>query len=126
MMPYIINVGLIVTGCIAFYKIFLRKETFYRLNRSVLLACLIASFTLPLLPVPQEWSFRKAKEERTSSTVSPLVREMVQKALVKGRQAEGVNIQPEVTSPLSHQATISSSESAISLSQILKALVWLY
>ena len=70
MIPYIINVGLIVTGCLAFYKIFLRKETFYRLNRSVLLACLIASFTLPLIPIPSEWSFRKVKEENTGHTIA--------------------------------------------------------
>jgi beta-lactamase regulating signal transducer with metallopeptidase domain len=126
MMPYFINVGLIVTGCLAFYKIFLQKETFYRLNRSVLLVCLIASFALPLLPIPQEWSFRKAKEHTIGKTVSPPVREIVQKALARQKSAERLTIQPEATSPLSHQAAISSSESTISLSQILKALVWLY
>ena len=58
MMPYIINAGLILTGCFAFYKIFLQRETFYRLNRAVLVGCVAISFSLPLLRVPQEWSLR--------------------------------------------------------------------
>src|SRR5262245_18052748 len=62
MIPYIINVGLILGGCIAFYKLLLQKETFYKLNRWVLIICLLISFGLPLIPMPQQWSFRKAKE----------------------------------------------------------------
>lgn len=59
MIPYIINAGLILAGCLAFYKLLLQKETFYRLNRYVLVTCLIISFSLPLLPVPQQISLRK-------------------------------------------------------------------
>src|SRR6478752_624799 len=81
MMPYIINVGLIVTGCLAFYKLFLQKETFYRLNRSVLLVCLIASFALPLAPIPSAWSFRKAKEENVPAANASLVRELTQQVI---------------------------------------------
>ena len=126
MIPYIINVGLIVTGCLAFYKLFLNKETFYRLNRSVLLLCLITSFALPLLPVPQQWSFRKAKDENTTQAVSPLAHQIVQRVLAEQRQSQPLIVQPEPTSPLSHQATISNSEPAISFTQIVKAVVWLY
>jgi hypothetical protein len=61
MMPYIINVALVMTGCLIFYKILLQKETFYRVNRFVLAACLLISFSLPLVPVPQQWSLRKAE-----------------------------------------------------------------
>jgi hypothetical protein len=59
MIPYIINVGLILTACIAFYKVLLEKETFYRLNRYVLVLCLFVAFTLPLIRIPQQLSFRK-------------------------------------------------------------------
>lgn len=61
MIPYIINAGLILAGCLAFYKLLLQKETFYKLNRYVLVTCIVVSFSLPLLPVPQQWSLRKAE-----------------------------------------------------------------
>ena len=32
-MPYIINVALILAACLVFYKILLRRETFYKVNR---------------------------------------------------------------------------------------------
>ena len=32
-LPYIINVALILGACLAFYKILLRRETFYKVNR---------------------------------------------------------------------------------------------
>jgi len=60
MTPYILHVAIILTGCLAFYKILLQRETFFRLNRMILLLCLALSFGLPLLPVPHQWSFRKA------------------------------------------------------------------
>jgi hypothetical protein len=56
MIPYILHVGVILSCCLIFYKILLQKETFYRLNRYVLLACLVLSFSLPLLPIPQQLS----------------------------------------------------------------------
>src|SRR4051812_7872386 len=62
MIPYILHAGLILAGCFSFYKILLQKETFYQLNRFVLLGCMVLSFSLPLLPIPSQWSFRKAEE----------------------------------------------------------------
>src|SRR6187549_2425619 len=61
MIPYILNAGLILTGCLTFYKLLLQKETFYHLNRYVLLVCLVVAFTLPLVPVPQQFSLRKVQ-----------------------------------------------------------------
>ena len=58
MIPYILHVTVITTVCFLFYKLLLQKETFYRLNRWTLLSCLVVSFTLPLLPIPREWSWR--------------------------------------------------------------------
>lgn len=65
MIPYLLNVALMLTGCLCFYKILLRRETFYKLNRLVLAACLVLSFSLPLIPVPQQWSFWKAEQVET-------------------------------------------------------------
>ena len=69
MMPYILHAGLILAGCLVFYKLLLQKETFYRLNRFILLGCLVVSFVLPLLPVPRQWSFRTT--ESVTSGHSP-------------------------------------------------------
>lgn len=60
-MQYITNAGIILAGSLIFYKILLQKETFFRANRWILLLCLALSFGLPLVQVPQQWSFRKAR-----------------------------------------------------------------
>ena len=61
-LPYIINAALILGACLAFYKILLRRETFYKVNRYMLMVCLVIAFALPLLPVPQQFSLRKSGE----------------------------------------------------------------
>ena len=58
MIPYILHVTVIIAVCFLFYKIFLQKETFYRLNRWTLMTCLAVAFVLPLLPAPRQWSWR--------------------------------------------------------------------
>ncbi|OIV40405.1 M56 family metallopeptidase [Flavobacterium johnsoniae] len=59
MIPYILYTALILSACFIFYKLLLQKETFFSLNRYVLLFCMVLAFTLPLVPVPQQLSFRK-------------------------------------------------------------------
>lgn len=59
MIPYILYTALILSACFIFYKLLLQKETFFYLNRYVLLFCMVLAFTLPLVPVPQQLSFRK-------------------------------------------------------------------
>ena len=60
MIPYILHVTVILTVCFLFYKLFLQKATFYRLNRWTLFSCLILSFVLPLLPAPRGWTWNPA------------------------------------------------------------------
>jgi len=71
MMHYIINAGLILAGCFIFYKLLLQKETFFRANRWILLACLALSFSLPLVRVPEQWSFRKANMMLAAPDTNP-------------------------------------------------------
>ncbi|RYG21263.1 MAG: M56 family metallopeptidase [Chitinophagaceae bacterium] len=68
MIPYSLHVALILTICLAFYKLFLHKETYYRLNRIVLLSCLVFAFLLPLIPVSQRFSLRHQEDIATVST----------------------------------------------------------
>lgn len=83
MIPYIIYASILLAGCLSFYKILLQKETFFRLNRWVLLTCLVLSFAVPFIPVPQELSFRKTSQPEVTQTLEPgvlPVNTIVQKA----------------------------------------------
>ncbi|SNR38641.1 M56 family metallopeptidase [Flavobacterium sp. ov086] len=64
MIPYILYTALILTACFVFYKLLLQKETFFHLNRYILLSCMIMAFILPLVPIPQQLSLRKAAVEK--------------------------------------------------------------
>ncbi|MNX54946.1 BlaR1 peptidase M56 [compost metagenome] len=64
MIPYILYSALILTACLVFYKLMLQKETFFHLNRFVLLSCMALAFILPLVPIPQQLSFRKIAVEK--------------------------------------------------------------
>lgn len=57
MIPYILHVALLISVCLLFYKLLLQRETFYRLNRLILISCLCLSFILPLISIPQDWAF---------------------------------------------------------------------
>src|SRR5476649_2149839 len=58
MIPYSLHVALLLAICLLFYKLLLQKETYYRLNRVILLTCLVLAFVLPLIPVPRQFSLR--------------------------------------------------------------------
>lgn len=64
MIPYILYSALILSACLLFYKLLLQKETFFQLNRLVLLCCMVLAFVLPLIPVPQQLSLRKIATEK--------------------------------------------------------------
>src|ERR1700744_848940 len=70
MIPYVLHVALLISICLIFYKIFLQRETFYRLNRVVLLICMGLSFVLPLITIPQSWTLRNGPEPAAVNTVS--------------------------------------------------------
>lgn len=115
MIPYILHAGVILACCLLFYKILLQKETFYQLNRFVLLGCLVLSFSLPLLPIPQQFSLRKLsliKSEVTNSAepVSSSGNTTVQQS------------QPAQVAPVNQVLTGRN----ISFHQVMGWLTWLY
>ncbi len=57
-MPYLLHVAVLVAASAVFYKLLLGKETFFHLNRWVLLACMVCAFVIPLIEVPQAWSLQ--------------------------------------------------------------------
>lgn len=59
MVPYILHVSVLLATFFLFYKVFLERETFYNLNRIFLVASLIISVSLPLVSVPESFSFHQ-------------------------------------------------------------------
>lgn len=124
MMHYITNVGLILAGCLIFYKLLLQKETFFRANRWILLTCLLTSFWLPLLQVPQQWSFRKA------STI------VVDDPATERPAVNNTFIVPQQSAPVAPATTTNTAtttnniredkSSAITWQQVLTWATWLY
>ncbi|RYU89348.1 M56 family metallopeptidase [Mucilaginibacter terrigena] len=118
MIPYVLHVALLIGVCLLFYKVLLQKETFYHLNRWVLLACLAVTFLLPLIRVPQQWAFRKAQEVAVTTPASVI--------------PQGQLKTPVVETTAKQPATVASptsvvQETAVSLlPQLLKWTLWLY
>jgi len=77
MIPYVLHVALLMAVCYVFYKLLLQKETFYKLNRMVLLACLALVFILPLIRVPQQWAIRSSEPLSVSTPVLDLNKPIV-------------------------------------------------
>src|SRR6476661_8075924 len=92
-LPYIINTALILATCLVFYKLLLRRETFYRVNRYMLITCLAISFALPLLQVPQKFSLRKSVSDHEAVGSQQLAIDNKQKAT--GNQQPATGKQPE-------------------------------
>lgn len=117
MIPYSLHVALILTISLVFYRVFLHKETYYRLNRVVLLTCLLFAFILPLIPVPQHYSLRH--EDELVSTVAPAAEEQLS-AL---NTAQTAVAQPSINAtPVKSQAV---AEVPI-MDRLIKYAMWIY
>src|SRR6187551_496797 len=121
-LPYIINVAVILLACLAFYKLLLRRETFYKVNRFFLIACLAISFVLPLVQVPQQFSLRKP----TTAVIqqpSLIVTEQVQQSPPNVKQdainTDGAN---NATQPVAAKA----ENTRFSFAQLMNWLFWIY
>jgi len=111
MIPYILYTALILSACFAFYKLLLQKETFFHLNRYILLSCMVLAFILPLVPVPQQLSFRKIDAEKNTTLV---------KAPVENLSSTAVK-EPTVQPTLTEQ-----TKQVINVDVLLQCLVYLY
>ncbi len=112
MILYILYASLILAACIIFYKLLLQKETFFRLNRFILLSCMLMAFILPVLRVPQQMSFRKAP-----SAVNII--------------STGVTAKNDITESIEHKVNSKVVEplqqnKAINIEQVMQWLIYLY
>jgi hypothetical protein len=70
MIPYSLHVAILLSVCLLFYKALLQRQTYYRLNRFLLLSCLVLSFALPLVSVPRDYSLEYlAPSEQNRQTI---------------------------------------------------------
>lgn len=101
MIPYILHVALLISVCLLFYKIFLQKETFYHLNRVVLLICLILSFALPLISIPQAWTLRSSPVQmvNTPTQLTPVVNSQITIPAEKPAKEVTAKLQPVKVQP---------------------------
>jgi hypothetical protein len=130
-LPYIVNVAVILLACLAFYKLLLRRETFYKVNRFFLIACLAISFALPLLQVPQQFSLRNPVDSRQLSVVSRKPAVGIQESVAENQQPvintrqPATNNQPQ-TSPKESLGTNLKPQTTFSFAQLMSWLFWIY
>lgn len=113
MIPYIVHVSVIIAVCFIFYKIFLQKETFFQLNRWVLLAFVAVSFSLPFVAVPAKWSLRNT------------VVKAVQPVIIKPNTGNKI-INPAVTEKTTQPSSNPHSVIAEQKSEPISWTKWLY
>ncbi|MBF4464264.1 M56 family metallopeptidase [Flavobacterium sp. LC2016-12] len=111
MIPYILYSALILTACLVFYKLLLQKETFFHLNRFVLLSCMALAFILPLVPVPQQFSFRKIA---------------VEKPVIVAKTPVNANVTPTVKEQPVQPTLVEETKQVINIESIVQLLVYLY
>ncbi|GAA4272394.1 M56 family metallopeptidase [Aquimarina gracilis] len=71
-MDYIIHSSALIGLSYLIYRLFLSRETFYHLNRWVLLSLIVISFTLPFITVPENLSFKKIAVKETTEASLPI------------------------------------------------------
>lgn len=88
MISYILTTAAVIALSLLFYRAFLQRETFFRVNRIVLLSCLMLSFIIPLVRVPAKFSFRQAQatesiKELPATAMVPVIQPGKQAADIK-------------------------------------------
>ena len=137
-LPYIVNVALILATCLVFYKLLLRRETFYKVNRYMLITCLAISFALPLLQVPAEFSLRKNRETSDVSRETSKVNQSAvgsQQSAVNDKQPVTITQQPatsnqqQVTSnqkPETNSINLTTHDSRFTFDKLMTWMFWFY
>ena len=68
MIPYILHISILIIGFYIFYQLFLVRETFFHINRWLLIGSILLAFLIPLYEIPQEWSIRNIKPVLVTSS----------------------------------------------------------
>ena len=126
MIPYLFHVSILLAGGYVFYWFLLRQETFFRLNRVVLLACLLLPLVLPLITIPASWSLQLLPIDKITSIVSPSLTDtpLEAKEIVPVPKREATNEKETLTTPIANNRERLIETKAPS--SIEKVLAYLY
>ena len=119
-LPYMIKVALVLGACLAFYKVLLRRETFYMANRYILIACLAIAFTLPLLPVPQQFSLHKIENAPSISIKKTAT------TAIRDPQSDTIASQTGQRTTAVQQPAPAPGTSSFSTGDLMNWLFWMY
>jgi hypothetical protein len=119
MIPYVLHVALLLAICLLFYKLLLQKETYYSLNRAVLIGCLAMAFLLPLIKVPQQWALRDSPTAPAAQPSIPVV------ALHLPQVAPAVSYKPQQQNAVVKAEPVAEPQAPL-MQRIIKWAVYLY
>ncbi len=124
-MDYIIHSSALIGLSYLIYRLFLSKETFYHLNRWVLLSLIVLSFTLPFITVPESLSFKSALVQKTITPPLERPASAIEAPQNDVASKEPAAVQPEVITSTTTASKISLNWKSIMLySYILGILVF--
>lgn len=70
MIPYLLHTALLTSLLYVTYRLLLKKETFFKLNRMVLIGSILFAFLLPLIPIPATLSWNAPLSKLELNTVA--------------------------------------------------------
>lgn len=77
MIPYLLHTAILTSLLYVAYRLLLKKETFFKLNRMVLVGSILFAFMLPLIPIPANWSWQ-ASVPKAETSIAQLDRTPIQ------------------------------------------------
>ncbi|MTB53644.1 M56 family metallopeptidase [Lewinella sp. W8] len=128
-MMYLIHAGLLLAASFAYYWLLLRRETHFELNRYILLACLAASLTLPLVTVPAAWSLKNhivsVEAETTTAPAETSTAELLAKSAAMAENP-GQTDAPARAEPPAQRVEVAeeASISPIAAERITRTVDW--
>ncbi len=129
-MAYLLHASLLLAGFVSFYWLLLRRETFYRLNRWLLLSSIALSLLLPLISMPPSLSLRNP-EVSTLSVLEPMnevlfIEEEVPVLPANTEETNTIASNPSLAEAIVEvqavEEAVSPETSALSLATVIKFL----
>ena len=126
MIPYLLHSSILLTGCFIFYWLLIRQETFFKLNRWVLISSIALSLLIPLIQMPESWSLRQATateiQDAKITTNEVLQTKTSDQAVSPPKK---MDVEKTITAPLSELQTEKTPETTSSLKSIsLTTILW--
>ncbi len=116
MISYLLHSTILLSGITLFYWIFLRNETFFRLNRWTLVCCILLSLFLPLITVPEYISMHKNEMGITNQVEQIIVTNANQPSEAIASKT------PKKQNPSVVDQPIAETQASISLYTVLKLI----